>query len=107
IGLYVAAMAFRIYVRKYYIFLPDYVRWTFAAPPAGNAGPTHVFLLFIDHFEPKLDVDRTRDWADRYVAFAAHHRDAQGRPPQHTWFYPGEQPDARIFEQLRRLTSLG
>ena len=44
VGLYVAAMAYRVYVRQYYLFLPDYVRWTIS-PPATVDGPTHVFVL--------------------------------------------------------------
>src|SRR5207247_644153 len=45
LGLYIAAMAVRIYERKYYVFLPDYVRWMTSAPAATGSMPTHVFLL--------------------------------------------------------------
>jgi hypothetical protein len=107
VGLYVAAMAFRVYVRKYYLFLPDYVRWTLTSPAGSHAGPTHVLLLFVDHFEPDSDPVRTRRWAERYVALAARHHDSDGRPPQHTWFYPGEQYAPRVLEELRRLTEAG
>ena len=34
-------------------------------------------------------------WANAYRRMASAHRDADGRPPQHTWFYPIEQFDAQ------------
>jgi hypothetical protein len=106
IGLYVLATAFRVYSRKFYVFLPDYVRWELTAP-ARPAGLTHVFFLLVDHFEPDGSVDLTRRWAERYVALASRHRDSTGRPPQHTWFYPGDQTDPAILGQLSQLTSAG
>src|SRR5438105_1997966 len=63
--LYALATAVRIYARGYYIFLPNYARQAFAAVPA-HTTPTHVFFLFVDHFEPDWDVARTERWADRY-----------------------------------------
>src|SRR6267143_334532 len=53
---YIAALAIRIVARKYYIVLPDYVRWSLAASSeAATADPTHVIFLFADHFEPNHD----------------------------------------------------
>lgn len=105
--LYVAATAARVYARKYYLFLPSYIAWSATAPVAAASTPTHVFLLFVDHFEPDYDLARTRRWAERYVALASRHRDSTGRPLQHTWFYPGEQGDAAIMGVLHGLTTGG
>jgi hypothetical protein len=108
VALYVAATGFRIYARKYYLFLPDYVRW--ASGPrsvAPTSGTTHIFLLFVDHFEPDFDVDRTEDWAQRYAALAVRHHDSQGRPPQHTWFFPGEQTSAPVLRVLQQMVAAG
>ena len=104
--LYLAAFATRIYVRKYYIFLPEYVRWSFT-PVEPSTGPTHVFVLFVDHFEPDHDRAKTTAWAQRYVQLTNRHRDSDGRRPQHTWFYPGEQEDDPILDTLHLLTSAG
>jgi len=93
-------------VRQYYIFLPDYVRSAFR-PVAATQGPTHVFFLIADHFEPLFSVERTQQWAHRYRAMAARHRDSGGRPPQHTWFYPGDQYDVRILGVLQQLMADG
>jgi hypothetical protein len=103
---YVGATAVRVYVRKYYLFLPDYARWT-VTPAEQAAGPVHIFLLFADHFEPAGDVKMTQEWDRRYRELASRHRDADGRPPQHSWFYPGEQPSDPIFAILRALMQDG
>jgi hypothetical protein len=106
VALYALAMATRIYARGYYIFLPDYVRWAMT-PATVPAGPTHVFFLFVDHFEPDWSVDRTEEWGTRYRALAARHRDSLGRPVQHTWSYPGDQIEPRILASLQRLVADG
>src|SRR5262245_20591794 len=54
----VAATAYRITTRKYYLFLNDYVRWVRQPVPAATSTPTHVFFLLTDHFEPDWDADR-------------------------------------------------
>jgi hypothetical protein len=106
VTLYTFATAARVYLRQYYIFLPDYVRSVFRPVPA-TPGPTHVFFLFADHFEPLFSVERTRQWADRYRAMALQHRDSTGRPVQHTWFYPGDQFEPRILGILGQLMAAG
>jgi hypothetical protein len=104
-ALYVAATIVRVWTRKYYVFLPHYMQWAIATPAAGAPGaPTHVFLIFTDHFEPDYDLPRLKRWAARYRDMAARHRDHDGRAPQHSFFYPGEQADAGIFGVLRELT---
>jgi hypothetical protein len=92
---YVAAFAVRVVARKYYVFLVDYTRWALTdsrGAPGAADGPTHVMFLFTDHFEPGHDAAETRKWIARYRALADRHRDHYGRPLQHTWFFPGEQP---------------
>jgi len=102
--LYAAATIGRMYTRKYYVFLADYIRWS---PPVSPQTPIHVFFLFVDHFEPSHDQARVRRWSSRYRALAARHRDRDGRPPQHTWFYPGEQSDPGIMTVLGDFTRDG
>jgi hypothetical protein len=105
VTLYMVASAVRIYARRYYLFLPDYLRWTVTARGMPHSGPTHVFFLFVDHFEPDWSVGRTRRWVERYSSLASHHHDSTGRPLKHTWFYPGEQvatlPSLRCSGTLR------
>jgi hypothetical protein len=102
--LYATATIGRMYARKYYIFLTDYIRWS---PGASSDRPIHLFFLFADHFEPSYDEARVRRWSGRYRILAARHRDSDGRPPQHTWFYPGEQSHPGIMAVLHDLTRDG
>jgi len=106
--LYIGAFATRAYARSYHTFLADYLfRWSISGTrPLFASGPTHLFLLMTDHFEPP-NKSEAREWAQRYVALAARHRDSTGRPPQHTWFYPGEQASNRVLELLSTMTKAG
>jgi len=104
--LYLGAWAYRIYSRKYYVWLPGYLSWmTHQEPPA--AGCVHVFFLFVDHFEPGDNYAMTERWLNEYPKIARRHRDADGRPWQHTWFYPGEQPVDRNLMALQKLVAAG
>jgi len=105
--LYGGATAVRMYARKYYIFLPSYVQWLETPAAAVGTKPTHIFFLMTDHFEPDYAVGRVKEWSARYRALAARHRDSDGRPPQHGWFYPGEQVEDGIFQELRSMTQAG
>jgi len=108
LALYAAAFIARAYVRNYFIFLPGYARWMFTGTPSPfQSKPTHIFVFIGDHFEPEWDPQRVQEWATRYVALASRHRDSTGRPPQHGWFYPGEQYTPAIFEILQRMTRGG
>ena len=78
-----------------------------AVTPPRAPGPTHIFLIFVDHFEPDYDLDRTKRWAWQYAGLASRHHDSAGRPLQHTWFYPGEQIDDEILQTLHGLTAAG
>src|SRR5688572_6018913 len=55
--------------------------------------PVHVLICVADHYEPKLGgagpaqaAARVARWADEYPRRFARFRDADGRPPQHTYF---------------------
>lgn len=74
----------------------------------------HVYFCFADHYEPycagadrERAHARVRAWIERYPVIAANHRDSQGRAPRHTFFYPIEEYDAEIMEQLRALCARG
>lgn len=104
--LYIGATTARVVARKYYVFLPGYVRWTLT-PAAAGRGTTHLLVLLADHFEPNRQLATTTLWIDRYRQMAVRHADATGRRPQHTWFYPGEQYEPAILEALRQAVAEG
>src|SRR2546423_10767374 len=95
-------------------YLVRRLRLSFGAKPSLENGPIHVLFCIVDHFEPisagstrEEERARMRDWLDRYPTLAARHRDSDGRPPQHTWFYPGENYEPEYLDGLVRLCQQG
>jgi hypothetical protein len=101
------AVTVAIRARNMQYWLGGYLRRR--RPPAVD-GPIHVMFCFVDHFEPawgKVDLATQRARVDRwcrdYRALAAMHRDADGRMPQHTFFYPEEE---YLEEHLDKIAAL-
>jgi hypothetical protein len=98
-----------------------YVRWLAgqAMPRARAAlarerGPRHLLFAFCDHYEPlwkntdrRRGADRVRAWLDGYPALAGPFRDADGRPPRHSFFFPGEEYEPEYLDGLAKLARLG
>jgi hypothetical protein len=60
-----------------------------------HAGPRHILFLVCDHFEPRHDLrrdaqaaERVALWAEEYPRFRRRCQEAFGHAPKHTWFYP-------------------
>jgi hypothetical protein len=77
-------------------------------------GPRHLLFAFCDHYEPLWhDADealgdvRVARWETGYPKAVNRYRDADGRVPQHSFFFPGEQYHPRFFERLTRLCKNG
>jgi hypothetical protein len=104
--LYLAAWAYRIYDRKYYVWLPGYVSWALEAKEPVQ-GPVHIFFVYVDHFEPGENYSLVERWLNEYPGLAVRHRDSSGRPLQHSWFYPAEQPIDRNMAALQKLVAAG
>lgn len=75
--------------------------------PRAVKGTRHLFFCICDHFEPfrgesepAIARQTVRDWLTAYPAMADSFRDADGRPPCHTFFYPQEEYDAVILNEL-------
>lgn len=76
--------------------------------------PVHVLLCVADHYEPKLGgagpvqaAARVARWADEYPKRFARFRDADGRPPQHSYFYPEEEYEPEYLDSLAGLCRAG
>lgn len=93
--------------RNMHLWIGGYLRRRRAPRPEG---PVHVMFCFVDHYEPRwgnagLETQRARvdRWCKDYRELASRHRDADGRPPQHVFFYPEEE---YLPEHLDKLASL-
>jgi hypothetical protein len=78
------------------------------------AGPRHLLFALCDHFEPlwgdappAAATRRVAAWTASYPALADEFRDADGRVPQHSFFFPGEQYSPAYLEALGHLARDG
>lgn len=76
-------------------------------------GPVHLMIALADHFEPAIDPKggqlrvprseqerRLERWCTEYPAAVRDHRDSDGHPFVHTYFYPAEQYDEGLLQML-------
>jgi len=82
--------------------------------PTTTPARRHLLFAFCDHFEPlwggassDTGYARVKTWEEQYPAMAAEFRDADGRAPRHSFFFPGEQYEPRFLESLGRLVRAG
>jgi len=114
----VCGVVMLVRMRRSKPWLLQYFSFKFSRPRLRvKAGaPTHVMFLYVDHFEPKentRDVSvqkaRMQQWLEHYPAMASRHRDADGCPPKHSWFYlveewQTEKDDLAFLQQLAHLS---
>ena len=77
-------------------------------------GPRHVLFAVCDHYEPlwagaddATGLARVAAWRDGYPTLARDFLDADGHPPRHSYFFPGEEYRPSFLEQLAELAEAG
>ena len=106
----------RIRKRHMMIWLPSYLKGNWAGRrerPSGD-GPVHIMFCIADHFEPALgrpnlegERRRVSQWLRRYPELSGQFRDADGRPPQHTFYFPAEDYRPEHLDRLAELVAAG
>ncbi len=105
----------RIRDRNLHIWLPAYTRaLAQRLRQPTYRGHRHLLFAFCDHYEPlwkrpghEAGVARVRAWQERYPEMARPFRDAEGRPPRHSFFFPGEEFAPEFFDRLGTLVRGG
>jgi hypothetical protein len=89
----------------------DRARKALMTPPSEGR---HLLLAVCDHFEPlhgrappEVGLARVRAWRERYPELAGRFRDADGRSPRHTFFFPGEEYSPALVEPLAEMVEAG
>src|SRR5215831_3593893 len=97
-----------------------YGRWLAAsAVPRARAAlqrgqVRHVLFALCDHYEPMWKnkdrargAERVRAWLHGYPTMAGPFRDSEGRPPRHSFFFPGEEYEPGYLDALASLARRG
>lgn len=94
----VSGVALEVRRKNIGIWLGAYLRrdWAQAGPQPGVT--KHLLFCFVDHFEPQyerpsyeVECRRVARWQQEYPKLCEGLRDADGRPPVHSFFYPEEE----------------
>lgn len=92
-------------------FARDRARRVLERPPAQR----HLLFALCDHYEPlwgkgtpaEVGRDRVEAWRQGYPALARGYRDADGHPPRHSFFFPGEEYAPEYLAALAELAAGG
>jgi hypothetical protein len=77
-------------------------------------GTVDVYFCFADHYEPyghgatrEHARARVQRWVEHFPPAARRHRDSDGRHPVHSFFYPAEEYDPELLDQLKTICAAG
>lgn len=110
----VAVVAVEVRRKHLGIWLGSYLRrdWAQAGPQPGVT--KHLLFCFVDHFEPQYEnpsyeteCRRVARWRDEYPKLCEGLRDADGRSPVHSFFYPEEEYRPEHLDALVELCRQG
>jgi hypothetical protein len=95
-------------------WLATYLRESSRRRPPGPGAAVHVLLCVADHYEPqhgKADparaAARVESWVTNYPRLFSRFRDADGRPPRHTFFFPIDEYDPSHVDSIAGLCRQG
>ncbi len=107
------AIAYILHRKNMHVWLWSYL-WRIITGKPSVDGTVHVMFCFVDHFEPQwrnkdIDIERARvdRWVKDYPLMAEKHRDADGQPPKHCFFYPEEEYREEHLAKLSDLCAKG
>ena len=94
-------------------WIAAYLRQDWRQRPADGV-TKHLMFCFVDHYEPgwkqpsyATECARVARWRSEYPKLCEGHRDADGRAPIHTFFYPEEEYRPEHLDALVDLCRLG
>jgi hypothetical protein len=100
--------------RNMQYWIGSFLAWQLRRAFRPSVKPKHVYFCFVDHYEPYGGTDnkerahrRIENWIRSYRSVAGRHTDSDGRHPQHSFFYPVEEYDPSLLDQLAQLCASG
>lgn len=108
-----AVVGLEIHKKHLLVWLGSYLKRDWL-PPRNVQGTRHLMFCFVDHYEPQwlqpsyeVEVQRVARWRQDYPKLCEGHRDADGRPPVHSFFYPEEEYRREHLDALVELCRMG
>lgn len=110
----IVAVVVQVRKRHIHLWLKPYIRQTISQRAGRVAPEIHLLLCVADHYEPKwggaaretADA-RVSSWVEEYPTLFEEFRDSDGRPPQHTFFYPIDEYEPAHVDALAELCRKG
>lgn len=101
-------------MRNMQIWILSYIKEFLFAKRSQFDGDLHVYVCLADHFEPYYGAatqeqarKKVSDWVKNYKLIAKDYTDSDGHHPQHSYFYPEEEYDEVILNQISEICSAG
>ena len=105
----VLVFGFVLRSRNLHIWIWQYLRQQLR-PGSDTVQHRHYYFCLADHHEPYLGNvgseiahARVKRWIANYPAVARQHTDSDDRHPQHSYFYPEEEYDEWVIDQIKSL----
>ena len=100
--------------RNMQIWIYSYIKQKLFTTQCKSKKIKHIYFCLADHYEPyygnaskEIARSRVSNWVKNYISIAQAHEDSFGRHPQHSYFYPIEEYDEVILEQLKDMKESG
>jgi len=98
--------------RNMQIWITPYILNSFKKKKAFK--PQHIYVCVADHYEPyfggadKKTAHKLVDtWVKKYRDVASRHTDSVGNHPKHSYFYPIEEYDKYVIDELKKICDEG
>jgi hypothetical protein len=100
--------------RNMQYWIRSYLAWKLSRALHPRPARRHVYFCFVDHYEPYGGTtdrvrahERVRVWMEKYPALSGRHTDSFGNHPKHTFFYPIEEYDPELIDQIKKVCDAG
>lgn len=104
-------MFHRLRQKNLHTWIPGYLQHLATQKRRRSPGQRHLLFALCDHYEPlwgkatspETGRARVQAWREGYPELASAFRDADGMPPRHTFFFPGEEYAPEFLQPLAEL----
>lgn len=100
--------------RNMHLWIVSYIKQKLAAKIDLKDKTKHIYVCLADHHEPYFEQatkekahERVTKWVTGYRQVAYKHTDSDGRHPQHSYFYPEEEYDEWVLDQIQNICEEG